>query len=696
MRAIFVGAVLGIAMLAGPSLTVQAAGAAEPQAAGPGGRLVREWLAEKLQADFRAHGNKEAAWAGRLATFHESFAANAAIGFFDDVQLGQLEALGAELVMAGCNDPVFLLCTGRVEIALGRHQEAMNTLRRHIGAVGKAGYPPLYNVLGRTWMRLVQLPNLPVRPPDKAFCDAALALAADKAFAGPNARVFVQLVIGEENGFAAVAAERIAKPDSGIDPWIAALLQGRDEIGKAWAARGAGFAAAVTPDGWAGFKAHLAKARERLTKAHEMHPDFPEAATEMITVSMGDDSGEAETWFERAVAAEFDHLPAYTRLLRGPLRPRWGGSHEAMLAFGRRCLDSGRFETRVPTMFLDAVLAIGEDMDGPRDAVALPGVHEDWARACKAYIEASRLPEQVRIWKSRLAAGHWAAGEHAAACAVLDELRDDLAPRVALEFRTPVADIAGESRLYAGRHAEVFREVEGLIAEKETERAIEMLGALAARDDLPAAGRRIIAGRIAGLKRSAALASQEWVDLQPNADLAGWRVVAGDWKVEPDGALLGSSRGPGMLKIVCQSDLGQDLEFNAWVDLCDYRDPERRWERCVVMLGYSTEFDDSNTGLGVQLYRSAQKLWLRRGFSAIGEIVNRAPLKSRNRLRIVLWDGKVSVWVNGVKPVDKLEVPEEWLTGGRLAIGEFTDGRPQQVRIRGMRARRLERPSEDF
>ena len=46
--------------------------------------------------------------------------------------------------------------------------------------------------------------------------------------------------------------------------------------------------------------------------------------------------------------------------------------------------------------------------------------------------------------------------------------------------------------------------------------------------------------------------------------------------------------------------------------------------------------------------------------------------------------------------MDRLAVPEEWLTGGRLAIGEFTDGRPQQVRIRGMRARRLEKPPEDF
>lgn len=122
-----------------------------------------------------------------------------------------------------------------------------------------------------------------------------------------------------------------------------------------------------------------------------MHPEFPEAATEMLTVCMGEGSDEEEAWLERAVAAEIDYVPAYTRMLRGPLLPRWGGSHEAMLDLGRRCLDSGRFGTALPAIFLEAVLIVGGELERPRDAVALPGVHADWVRACQGYLEKAAL-----------------------------------------------------------------------------------------------------------------------------------------------------------------------------------------------------------------------------------------------------------------------------------------------------------------
>lgn len=686
-----------IAMLLG-AILVEAvpAVAAEPQAAAAERRLVQDWLGQRLQADFRAHGRKDAPWADGLAKFHEAFAAAVDGEFVDAPAVAKLDALAAELTTAGCDDPVFLLCRARIDIAAGRQEEAWLGLRRHLGAVQKAGYPPLYNVLGRRWFGLIRHPRVQPGVVDNGLVDATLALAADPAFAGPASGVYARLFMPLLPAFTAAAADRFAKPGSGVDPWITALAVGRREIQKAWEARGEGFAAQVAPEGWKGFKEHLAAAREQLAKAHDMHPEFPEAATEMITVCMGDGSGEEQAWFERAVAAQFGYLPAYERMLRGPLLPRWGGSHEAILALGRRCLDSGRFETVVPSIFVEAVLVVGAEMERRRDAIALPGVHADWVRACQGYIEKASLPGRVRIWKSRLAVGHWAAGEYEAACKVLDELEDDIESRVAEEVQAAVAEIVGESRLYGGRHAEAFREIGRLTAADEPEKAVVALAALAAMNDLPAAGRRIVEDRLAGLKRSAALASHDWIDLQPKGDLSGWQVVTGDWQVEPDGALLGTSRGPGKLKIVCQSDFGQDVEFTAWVDLCDWRDAERRWERLAVTIGHSNDADVPNSGFSARLARAHMELRLQQGYAGGGDAVTRAPLKSKNRLRVVVWDGKASVWVNGVKPVDKWEIPEDWLAGGRLAIGDFTDGRPLQVRVRSMRARRLDKEPDDF
>jgi len=40
--------------------------------------------------------------------------------------------------------------------------------------------------------------------------------------------------------------------------------------------------------------------------------------------------------------------------------PRWGGSHKALLSFGKECLATGRFDTPVPKIFYEAVLKVSE------------------------------------------------------------------------------------------------------------------------------------------------------------------------------------------------------------------------------------------------------------------------------------------------------------------------------------------------
>src|SRR5439155_9015886 len=106
------------------------------------------------------------------------------------------------------------------------------------------------------------------------------------------------------------------------DPWLVQMIGGLYQINAAWEARGKGWASEVTDAGWKGFHEHLTAARECLTAAYKLHPEFPEAATHMITVAMGD-SEKDETprkWFDLATAAQIDYLPAY-RKLRWSLRP---------------------------------------------------------------------------------------------------------------------------------------------------------------------------------------------------------------------------------------------------------------------------------------------------------------------------------------------------------------------------------------
>lgn len=673
-------------------LVAATAVAVEPTTAADFSRHLGEWFATKLAADFQAHGRKDAPWADQLAAFHAAFAAAIADQFADEAGLAKLEGTAADLVKAGCDDPVFLMGKARLGIAKQQLREAQLALRKALPAVQKAGYPPFYEFLNLSWTRRT-MPGGMSQPMPKLY-EAAIAAARDPAFAGRDRQIYVRSVMPTEGPFLAAAAKAFALPDSGVDPWIAAVVAGRAAIVAGWEARGNEFAHKVTPEGWKTFEAQLALAREQLTKAHEMHPELPEAAAEMITVSMADGSDEERLWFDRAVAAEFDHADSYQRFGLNALLPRWGGSHEEMLEFGRAGLATGRFETIVPSTFLDAALAVGRELPDARDVFALPGVYDDCLKVAAGYLGVSTSPRVTEVWKSRLVIIHWAAGHYDAACAVLDDLGDTLAARALEDFRVKPDDVVAECRLFAGPHADAAAAAEESIAAGKVADALTAYTALAERGDLPAPVRRLVAGRVATLKMAKAVADHEWVDIQPPADLGGWRQVGGDWTLQPDGT-LSARADKGRLKLICESEFGQDVEFTAEIDLVERPTPQKNWERCVIMLAHAAGDDTRNDAVAVRLSAPHRGLWVRRGYKDEGEQWAAAPLKAKNALRLVLWDGKLSVFVNGDRVVDKFAVPDDWLGGGGLAIGEYSS-RPLALRIRAMRARKLDKAPDDF
>lgn len=153
------------------------------------------------------------------------------------------------------------------------------------------------------------------------------------------------------------------KSSEKTDPWLMNMIEGIYHISKAWRWRGSGWANEVTDDGHKEFLVCLEKAENSLEKAYELKPDFPEAAECMITVVMGKGGkpGKSERyWFDRAVAAEMDYTHAYERYLWS-LRPRWGGSHEKMIRFAEECLETGRFDTDVPWIYLATIREIGKE-----------------------------------------------------------------------------------------------------------------------------------------------------------------------------------------------------------------------------------------------------------------------------------------------------------------------------------------------
>lgn len=154
--------------------------------------------------------------------------------------------------------------------------------------------------------------------------------------------------------------------------WQKNIILGIWEVKEAWKARGSGYASEVKSKSWPVFYQHLESAEAAFTAAHAIHPDFPDAAYQMITVAKGLGERSQLTqrdWFDRAVAAQFDYHAAYAEYF-GNLLPRWGGSHEEMFDFARECYETNRFDTRVPYTLIFMLETIRADFDSKLDFLA--------------------------------------------------------------------------------------------------------------------------------------------------------------------------------------------------------------------------------------------------------------------------------------------------------------------------------------
>ncbi|MEZ6183993.1 MAG: DUF4034 domain-containing protein [Planctomycetota bacterium] len=110
---------------------------------------------------------------------------------------------------------------------------------------------------------------------------------------------------------------------------------GRVQIDLAWKARGDGFAPSVSKEGWKGFEAGLAQAKQLLERATVLGPELPLpwAHLEIVARGQGDRDRVAEC-FEEATQRCPGHYAAHEARWQALLR-KWGGDDEAAMAFAR-------------------------------------------------------------------------------------------------------------------------------------------------------------------------------------------------------------------------------------------------------------------------------------------------------------------------------------------------------------------------
>jgi hypothetical protein len=134
----------------------------------------------------------------------------------------------------------------------------------------------------------------------------------------------------------------------------ALLAKGRAYLAYAWQARGTGYANTVSDQDRALFAQRLDIADAALEAAWDKSPDA-RVCLEMLCVEQGQGKGRErlEMWFQRGMKLNpADHDLCLEKLEY--LRPRWYGSIDQMIEFGRECTTNTNWSGTVRLMLADA------------------------------------------------------------------------------------------------------------------------------------------------------------------------------------------------------------------------------------------------------------------------------------------------------------------------------------------------------
>jgi len=230
-----------------------------------------------------------------------------------------------------------------------------------------------------------------------------------------------------------------------IDPWVREILLTRFYNTVAWGTRTSGPGGSMmTKDRWERYEHYMVHARRHGLRAWELRPELPEAARELLNITMGTNKGAAgedvRFWFDEAVQADFNYLDVYLSLAWA-LRPRWNGSHDKMIAFGDECLATGRFDTDVPFMYHQMVNDIVEERGAWGPLLEAPGIYERYVVLFEGLAKNAKSDAARNRQRARLAAVSYAAGKNDKAREILSELKSAVDPQDFALFNLPLDEV---------------------------------------------------------------------------------------------------------------------------------------------------------------------------------------------------------------------------------------------------------------
>jgi hypothetical protein len=520
---------------------------------------------------------------------------------------------------------------------------------------------------------------------------------SDGSFTPDNQREIAEIFINQwgddffqQNGSSICNISHNAGPQY---QWLTLTLNGEHEITEAWAARGDGYSDSVTEEGWTGFRSHLGAARDHLTAAWTLHPDWPIAPARMVYVSLGESGlDDMRMWFDRATKAQIDYEPAW-RQLRWRLRPRWYGNEKAMLALGVAAINTGRFDTDVPRKYLDCVYDVESEM-GLASGKHIFGRDDIWpnlARMYDGYVNARQQNEYLNGWRTCYAVAAYFAGRFDVARSQLEAL--DWKPEKS-QMNDWGVDLSLMPLEVAARTGPIGRKVSAAERAREFGDFSRALKEYSALKDVPNADDRtsqFIQCRLSELAAEKRLNDGEWIGLLPSRDDdADWVYSFGKVHVLPDGAVEVES-GPKGHMFYSRLRAGMNFEVRGQFEVV--RSANKNFQGGVVM---GVPNFDGWEWYGFRLKRHVGEEGDVACF-AIGwsreQIARHIVLNDvTNSFDMTFEDGKVNASVNGVSVFDHAEPPRQISVPGNsclIGLGAFNDSSDTVIRYRNVQLRKL-------
>ncbi|MES2598056.1 MAG: hypothetical protein V4662_22170 [Verrucomicrobiota bacterium] len=362
--------------------------------------------------------------------------------------------------------------------------------------------------------------------------------------------------------------------------WVKETLLADLETRWAWNIRGGKVAVMVKNEAWKGFEEHLQEAEKHAQKAWELRPDRPEAAAKMLSVVMGTSGGPVKLreWFDRAVKAQFDYVPAYNTLAYA-CTARWGGSDQYVLTLASRFAETKRYDTEVPAQLLDACKRIAVEKAEARQVFMHPIVREamvEFARGTLDHADAN--PANALRDRSRAAICAWLAGDDALAARALkatggkldDESTDELSDMLRHPDGLKISVAAGSGEwgeeLQAAEHA--YRQYNM----KKVQEALAKIQPQSLKND---AARTYVQELAAVLELPTKLAKGGWHPVPVHAGLATCLSTGGEWSVRAPGEITLTGGDVYQADLAFLVPVGDQVEMRGEVSVV--MPPEKDW-----------------------------------------------------------------------------------------------------------------------